>query len=227
MILNYLNDWLLFSICFGLMLLVSFIMMVLSRRFYTNDVIIRKFSIMELEVPATAQELVNIVKGLFLLPADKSKKAVSALKTQLWLDFLFMPLAYGSIFLLCWRVAHKMDLSAGKQVFLWLAYAQALPFLFDIIENIYLLQKIKQQTAVQASTDKTHTAYLYMELAKWGIALTATTCGLSAISYFWLTGSYTHSSFIFLLIVLAELLVVLIITAISNRKYKQQQKAAV
>src|SRR6478735_2193254 len=105
MLSPYLNNWQLFSVFFGLLLLVSFIMMLQSRNFYTFHVTKRRFSIMELEIPATYAELVKIIKGLFKLPEYESKKSVGALKGQLLIDFLFMPLAYGSIFLICWRVS--------------------------------------------------------------------------------------------------------------------------
>src|SRR3954463_7106466 len=103
--IEYLNNWLLFTVAFTLLLIVSLIMQKQSDNFYTQDVIVRKFSIMELEMPATSRELYNLVSGLFRLPPDESRRSLRALRGQLWLDFLFMPLAYGSIFLLCWRVA--------------------------------------------------------------------------------------------------------------------------
>ena len=58
----------LFCIAFGLMLFFSLIMGLQSRHFYTMDVVKKKFSIMDLELPATPTELVNLIKGLF----DKS-----------------------------------------------------------------------------------------------------------------------------------------------------------
>lgn len=208
----YFDNWLLFCVLFGLLLIVTFIMMRQSENFYTKDPIVRKFSIMEVEVPATYKELTNIIKGLYSLPQEESQKSLNSLKGQLLLDFIFMPLAYGSIFFLCFRVAHKMQLSAGRLVFIVLAFLQVLPLICDIIENIYLLGKIKSlrqendvrdlnQSKIQ---EKKHKRYLWMEAAKWGISLTATVCAISAICYFWLTGNYTSSSLYFMLIVLAE-----------------------
>ena len=193
------------------MLLVSFIMMRQSRNFYTFYVTKRKFSIMELEIPATYAGLIRIIKGLFLLPEPESKRSIGALRGQLWLDFLFMPFAYGSIFLLCWRVSVKFQSAFGSNVFLVLAVLQVIPWICDIIENLYLLGKIKQGSNIDDSKEaidkkaNLHKAYLVMEAIKWGTALTATVCALSAICYFWLTGGYSATSLKYAVITLAEI----------------------
>jgi hypothetical protein len=219
MLLPYLNAWLLFSILFGLLLIVSFVMMLQSRNFYTKDIIVRKFSIMELEVPATPKELVNVIKGLYDLPEKQSQKSIAALKGQLKLDFLFMPFAYGAIFLLCWRVAHKMEQNfIGFYVFMGLAFLQVIPWVCDIIENVYLLKKINPRIkdVDVKNLDKSeieqnkHKRYLSMEGLKWGIALTATVCSISAVSYFSLTGQYSDNSLNFLLIIAAQTVIFLL-----------------
>src|SRR4051812_35317006 len=122
--ISYIINWPMFCIAFGAMLLLTFIMGLLGRHFYTQDVVIKKFSIMDLEMPATPLELVNLIKGLYKLPGDRSKKSIDSLKGQLYIDFLFMPFAYGSIFILCMLVSAKMDLAAGKYVFMILAWLQ-------------------------------------------------------------------------------------------------------
>ena len=211
MLSQYLNNWQLFTISFGLMLLVSFVMMRQSRNFYTFYVTKRKFSIMELEIPATYAGLVRIIKGLSLLPEPEKKKSTGSLKGQLWLDFLFMPLAYGSIFLLCWRVSAKFQSPFGQDVFFAFAVLQIIPWVCDIIENIYLLGKIKEGNNIDDSKEalkkkeNQHKAYLVMEAVKWGTALTATICAISAISYFWLTGGYSATSLKYAVVTLAEI----------------------
>ena len=172
---------------------------------------------MELEIPATPLELVKIIKGLFELPEDEKTKSVNALKSQLLIDFIFMPLAYGSIFLVCWRVSAKLETYIGYYVFLVFAVAQIIPWLCDIIENIYLLQKLKEGINVKPTGDKQHKAYLIMEGFKWGISLTATVCAISAICYFWLTGDYSSISFKYMLIILAEILVFVLATRYINK----------
>jgi hypothetical protein len=200
--LPYLDNWLLFTLLFGALLIVTLIMMKQSNSFYTKDVIVRRFSIMELETPASPKELYNLIKGLYDLPPEESRRSIKALRGQLIIDFLFMPLAYGCIFLLCWRIAHKMDLNIGYYVFLAFAFLQIIPWICDIVENIYLLGKISP--AVEETSPKKHKAYLWLEVFKWGIALLALVCSISIICYFWLTGNYSSHSFIYLLIFLAE-----------------------
>ncbi len=141
MIIYYLNNWLTFTIAFSLLLIITYLMMKQSRHFYTQDVVERKFSIMELEIPATPTELRNLISGLFRLSPEQSQQSLRALRGQLLLDFVFMPLAYGCIFLLCWRVAGKMSFGFGKIVFLAFAFGQALPWICDIIENLFLLSR--------------------------------------------------------------------------------------
>jgi len=213
---EYFNNWLLFTIAFTLLLVVSFIMQLQSRHFYTQDVIVKKFSIMELEVPATAKELYNIITGLFQLPPDVSARSLRALRRQLWLDFLFMPLAYGCIFLLCWRVAHKMHLFAGYLVFMALAIGQIIPWICDIIENCFLLSQLKPD--VKAMSEGKHRWYLRMEALKWGLALMATVCGIGAVAYFWCTGEYTVDSLRYFAVVIVEICLVLSILFFAKKK---------
>jgi len=169
---------------------------------------VRKFGIMELELPATPTELVNLMKGLYLLPAPESQKSISALRTQLKLDFLFMPLMYGSVFLLTWKVAQKMQFPFGHYLFLALAFLQLVSWTCDIIKNVYLLGKIRAEPGM--SSEKTHKNYLKMEGAKWGITLTAAVCSVSAVFYFWMSGNYSSNSFYFLLIVFGEVIIFIV-----------------
>ena len=57
-------------IAIGVMLITALIMILQSRYFYTLDVVKYKFSIMDLELPSSPRDLVNIINGIFLLPAD-------------------------------------------------------------------------------------------------------------------------------------------------------------
>jgi|ERR1035437_1083773 hypothetical protein len=236
----FIISWPLFCIAFGLMLLFTFIMSVQSLHFYTKDVVVKKFSIMELELPASPTELVNLIKGLYKLPEPQSKNAVNALKSQLYIDFLFMPCAYGTIFLLCMLVSAKMQMSFGVNVFTllaWaqlipgfgiiiivpfvftlLAWAQLIPWLCDIIENIYLLRKIRPDPVLSIAS--VHKAYLRMEYIKWGIAFSAAICAIAAICYFWLSGHYAVHSLYYLLIVVAEI----ILFSIAGKLFLKNKK---
>lgn len=214
-----LDAWPIFIACYSVMLIITLIMMVQSRQFYTLDPIRRKFSIMELEVPASPKELANLVRGLYKLPAAEPARSIASLKDQLGLDFLFMPLAYGSIFLLNWRVAHKLQPHAGYYVFMVFAFLQCIPWICDIIENVYLLGKIDRN--VQETSAGKHKAYLWMEGIKWGLSLVPTACAFSAVCYFWLTGDYSGGSLKYLLIFIVETLLFLL----APRLLKKRQVA--
>src|SRR5689334_4300544 len=101
--------WLFFCITFCLVQLTTLVMGIQGRKFCTHDGETRKFSILDLEFAANAKEINNIIQGIFSLPNAQALKVVKALKGQLIVDFLFMPAAYGSIFLLCMRTATKLS----------------------------------------------------------------------------------------------------------------------
>jgi hypothetical protein len=216
----YINiDWIYFCIFFGAMLLICFIMSFQSTNFYTMHMVVKKFNIIDLEFPATALELVTLIKGIFLLPVELSKKSLHALRQQLYLDFLFMPALYGSIFLLCMKVSLKMS-SFGHRLFAILAWLQCIAWLCDIIENIYLLNKIQPQP--KQSKPAVHVAYLVLEICKWGIALTASVCSIAAMFYFWLVGRYSDHSIQYLLIIAAEIIVIFIAKKITTKSEKEK-----
>ncbi len=216
---TFIISWTLFCIAFGLTLLFRFIMAVQSSHFYTKDVVVKKFSIMELELPATPIELVNLIKGLYKLPEPASKKAISSLKSQLYIDFLFMPCAYGAIFLLCMLVSAKMKTSFGLNVFSLLAWAQLIPWFCDIVENIYLLRKIIPDPV--ASPLSVHKAYLRMEYIKWGISLGAAICAMAAMCYFWLAGNYNVQSLYYLFIIAGEIILFVLIGKFFLKKKRE------
>ncbi len=218
----FIINWALFCITFGLMLLFSFIMSIQATHFYTRDGVVKKFSILELEMPATPKELANLIKGLYKLPEEHpaTKKASTALKAQLYIDFLFMPCAYGTIFILCMLVSAKMQYSGGAKIFSILAWAQIIPWICDIIENIYLLRKIKPHPV--ESKRSVHTAYLRMEIIKWGITLGATICSVAAICYFWLAGNYEVSSLNYLLVLSGEVILFVMLGKFFLKKKKEE-----
>ena len=213
------NDLIWFAVAFGLMLLIVSIMNSQSIYFYTKDVVIRRFGIFNVELAGSARELRSIIKGIYELSAAESKKAVAALKTYLYIKFLFMPFAYGSVFLLCMLVSKKMQLSAGQEAFVVLARLQIVSWMCDIIENIYLLGKINP--ANHSHNEATHKKYLIMEAVKWGIVLIASVFSISAVCYFWLSGNYSPASLIYLLIVLAETILFLVLQMFVIQRKKR------
>lgn len=208
------NGWILFCIAFGVLLITSFIMSRLSRHFYTHDVLERKFSIMDLQWPASPLELVNLVDGIYKLPLPKQQRTLRALKKHLYVDFIFMPAAYGSIFLLCMNISWKMSL-AGPYLFAGLAWLQIVAFILDVIENIYLLKKIGPK--ISEASPGTHKAYGYLERFKWGIALLALICALSALLYFWLVGRYSVGSLKYAAIIVVEIVLFFVAGTIAKK----------
>lgn len=218
------DTWWWFSIAFGIMLLSLLIMSLQGRYFYTLDVIVRKFSILDLEFAATPQELVKIISGIYKVPAfliDNSvrvdtKRIISALKRQIITDFLlYMPATYGGIFLLCMKVATKMG-PVGEWFFSILAWLQLVAFFLDAIENMYLLQKIKAVS--KPSGLFIHRAYQLLEVFKWGFALTGSVCAISAIFHFWVSGLYSEYSYYYLLVILGEIMLFVIAGVVILRK---------
>lgn len=198
------DGWCWLCITVGVMLLTAFIMGLQGRQFYTMGVVMRTFSILDLEFPSSPKDIPSLVKGIYALPAPQRQRTLTALRGQLWLDFLFMPAAYGSIFLLCMEVAGKMN-ETGQVFFTWLAWLQIVPWLCDIVENIYLLRKTRPE--IECSTTAVHKAYQVMEAFKWGILLIGLVCALSSLLFFWLTGDYMVGSLHYLLVLAGEVAV--------------------
>lgn len=212
-------NWMHFSIASGAVLILTFIMSRQARNFYTNFITIRKFSILDLQFPASALELTTYIKGIFLLPANSAAKVLRSLKSQLYTDFLFMIAAYGAVFILCMKVSMKMT-SFGQGLFAVLAWIQILPFIFDVIENIYLLRKIKPEPAI--SKPSVHRTMGILVFSKWIIVLTATVCSVSAICYFWLVGRFTYNSLEYLVLIISELALFLIVKKATHKDDKEK-----
>jgi hypothetical protein len=202
-------SWTWFCIALGLSAITTIIMSRQAKHFFTLDVVERHFSILDLEFAATAKEIVHIIKGIYALPQPQSSQTIKALKGQLIVDFLFMPGIYGTVFLGCMHVSCKMTTNWGQASFVALAWLQLIPWLCDIIENIYLLNKIKP--TVLPSTDSIHVAYQRMEIVKWGLSLTGGVCSIAALLFFWVSGKYVAVSLYYLLIIIGEVLLFFIL----------------
>lgn len=203
------DTWPLFCITFGTVLLTNFIMRLHGMQFFTHDGSTRQFSILDLQFAANGKEINNILRGIFLLPAKQTTIVVKALKVQLYVDFLFMPAAYGSVFLLCMETASKLTTDTGRNIFAIMAWLQLLPWICDVAENIFLLRRISSDPA--DIPGKTFRAYQINEWLKWGISLTGMVCSMASMLYFWLSGNYTSDSLVYLLIVIAELVLFILL----------------
>ena len=188
-----------------------------SRYLYIMDMVERKFSMMDLEFPATPKDLVEIVVHIFKLDNAKRDRVIRALKGQLLIDFfLFMPSVYGGIFLLSMKVATKMNSDFGKGVFVSFAWLQGVAFVLDIIENIYIWRKIKPD--IKPSGSSVHKAFLWLEIFKWGLPLLAFVCCLSSMLYFWITGLYSINSYSYMGIIAAEIAVFIVVGALRGKR---------
>ena len=215
------EGWTIFCLLLGVIIVTLLIMNFLGGKFYTQDVVLRRFSIMDLQFPGSPVELEHVLKGIFELPADRSQKTLRALKAQLYLDFLFMPAAYGAIFILCMHVASKMSTS-GQQLFSILAWAQLIALLCDVFENIFLLMNLKP--GISISNRGVVKVYLILVVIKWMSALVALVCALSALFYFWLIGRYSGDSLPYLWIICAEVTLFVVLRLIIARKANELEK---
>lgn len=209
------NAWFLFCLAFGGMLLATFIMGRLSNRFYTMDPLKKRVSMLSLEFPAKETEVSNTLKGIFLLEEVDKRASLSSFRWQIILDFLlFMPCAYGSIFILCSTVATTLR-PTGADIFMILAYAQILCFVLDAIENIYLWSNLKPDA--KAASKATFKLMQLLEVFKWGLALIGGVGGLSVIFFYWLSGNYNSGSLIYILMFFLEIVAFLLLSKIKTK----------
>ncbi len=207
------------SICltFGATILIGFFMHLLSKNFYTLHVFVRKFSMLDLEFPVSALELATYIKGIFLLPKELSKISIRSLRRRLYLHFLFIPLKYLTIFFICMRLSEKMSF-LGNYIFIVLAWMQVIPFICDLVENFYLLQKLNSDATV--STPSVHKKYQLLGRVKWIVFLVAIAFSISSLFYFWLIGSFSNLSLKFLIILIVELVIIIVLMKMTKKSSK-------
>ncbi len=214
----YINDIrTVFCIVFGMMALIGFIMYLQSKSFYTLHVFVRKFSMLDLEFPASALELATYIKGIFLLPKELSSRSLRALRSYLYIGFFFIPFMYISIFLLCMLVSYKMNFWSNY-IFVVLAWMQAIPMICDLIQNFYLLQKIHPDAAV--SKPSVHKMYQLLGKIKWGIASISVVSGISTLFYSWLTGNFSANAITVLVVIVGEIILIYLLMRITAGKPK-------
>ena len=198
----YINiSWMYFCISIGALLVTYIVMYLLTTQFYTQHVFVRKFSMLDLEFPATALELATFINGIYLLPPDLSKQSLHAVKNHLYFSFISLPLAFISIFLFSMQVSMKMN-SVGHVLFAIIAWLQIIPFICGIISSIYLLKKISP--VLNVSNPSVYKKYQLAETLKWSIALVSTVSAASAMIYFFLIGAYSTISIQYLIIIILE-----------------------
>ena len=203
--------WIIFITCFTVMLLATLWMTNLAKHFFVEKDGKRSFNIFDLEFPATEMQLDKL---MYYSTPDARKQ----LRKHLLVDFIFMPAAYIAIALLCYKAAIKMEF-VGKYTFLALAVLQILPWLFDILENGYLLNKLSSaKKPGSKDSSASFKTFQFLVKAKFAIALTASVCAVFGLFYFWIMGAFQKESLIYLAVLVIEIAVFLWLNA---RKDKQ------
>lgn len=173
--------------CLVLAALTSVVMKRQSQHFFTlSHGVRRPFSIIDLELPASALELTGLLRGINEQTEPDRLVVRRALRGQLWVDFLFMPGIYGAIFLLCLKAAQLMAWAPGRTLFALLAWAQLLAWGFDIVENLTLFHQLAHPTRTLGPAG--FATYFTLVSAKWLLALAGGICALSILFYFWVAG---------------------------------------
>ena len=215
--------WPLLSALLVLFVVTTMVMQRLATRFFTMGKVRQSFTIFDLEFPSKSSELMKILKGIDELPSrEEAVNSKRALRAHLTLDFLFMLAIYPLIFLLCWKTSMKMEWT-GKWLFKGLAVAQALPLIFDVAENIYLLRKLANP---EKSSKGVHRAYLRIVLSKWIIALVGLVCAAFGLLYFWVTGLYSRESLPWIFGLVGGLILIIIVAKVAKRELKPDKASA-
>jgi hypothetical protein len=132
-----------------------------------------------------------------------SPAAKKALRTQLWVDFLFMAGFYPSIAILCIIMGYKTD--AGQYFFWLMAALQLFAWIFDILENGYCLHKLRKP--VVGGTKNAFQSYSFSVYAKFILCLAGVAVSLPALFYCWITGNFDVNSLWYGGVLLIELLI--------------------
>ena len=104
----------------------------------------------------------------------------------------------------------KMEF-VGRYLFLFLAAIQILPWLFDVLENSYLLRKASSNREAEKKEYNSGSFRMFQLLvrAKFVIALTGGVAAVSGLFYFWLTGAFHKESLLYIGVIFGELVIFL------------------
>lgn len=124
------------------------------------------FTMIGLEITYDKDKIISILSGL-------DDKVRTILRYQLYFDFAFMAGVYPGIAALCMMAREKAANRNLRKILMALAALQTIAWLFDIIENCYLLHWIKSPDQV---TDMV--SYHLIVYTKWGLAITGALSGI-------------------------------------------------
>lgn len=209
------DPWLYFIILFTVFLATTLWMMALARRFRQQhkDLGEVPFTLLDLQFPSSPAELVELIQNM---PEDARR----AVRAHLWVDFIFMAALYPLIALLCLVLGDKTG--AGQYFFWLIAALQFFAWLFDILENAYLLKKLRQPSVQPGARPfRNYTFYVYAKfiLAFLGVAVT-----LPVMFYFWMSGSFLQETLRYVAMAVVEIVVFIWIARRIARRMKNAEK---
>ncbi len=149
----------LFLFCIGLTIGTAFIMQWLGTDFWVND---ERFSILGLELFYSKKEIIKLL-------TDIKQPAKIALNYHLTFDFVLMAGFYPGIASACMLVRERILQQKVKTILFTLAVLQPVAWIFDVIENSYLIQWVSTP-----EIGDEFSIYHNMVIIKWLIAA----CGI-------------------------------------------------
>ncbi len=215
--INNLKLGLLFLLFFAIFLIAAIIMRKLSKGFYTIIPAGRTFSIFNLEFPGSDEALTSLVLRM-------NNDVKMKVRKHLIVDYLFMLGAYPAIAILCFITSNYLsaDSKSGSSILIIMGVAQVIPWLFDIIQNWILLQKLKKPIQPMPGT---YRFFKYIVGIKLFITLTAINSALFINIYLWLIGGFSVKTIlIFSGLGAAFILFMLVKAAVNHYKRKKEEQ---
>lgn len=158
----------LFLFCLGLSAGTTFIMQWLASDFWLND---EKFSILGLELFYSKREVLTVLTQI-------KQPAKIALNYQLIFDFVFMAGIYPGIASLCMMAREKVTKQIFRTILFALAILQPVAWIFDFVENSYLLTWMRKPEIGDEFAN-----YHHIVAIKWIIALAGFFCGIVLFAF--------------------------------------------
>lgn len=234
----------LFLVCLVMTLAVSGWMSATRHGMYFVRWTRRYFTILDIEFPSSPRYYATIMNSIKRLRADgfgtgkPDPVPYRSLRTNIWLDFVFIWFAYGCVALMCLHVAR--NLAWAPWWFEKLAVLQGVALLLDVIENSFILFTMKRQDYFhsgregQASRKKSAAAFnLYRSVVflKWTIVLAGLFLSIGVVLYtFLFTGYYSKGQVLFGLAVMGIILASSLLTPVLVRRtalYKKRFPSSV
>ncbi|HEY3405013.1 MAG TPA: hypothetical protein VGK59_16605 [Ohtaekwangia sp.] len=147
-----------FIITASVTLISAILMGSIAENFYFSDG--HHFSILDIEMADSKDDLALMFSAM-------NSDVLESVRLHLHVDYVFMVGCYPFVALVCFAQA-RYSSGLWKKVFTALAYAQVLPFAFDIIENISL-----EQWLDCTGCGLNFFVFRFMVIAKFSIALGA------------------------------------------------------